>query len=159
MSDSISTGSRWDAVNSGQGAEGISMPLGFFSFQTTVDLTGCDPATASVPNLRFGDDDFITNMRINDTIVNLPIGALKGGFDQFYSYPGPVGEGLFKSGVNTISFDMLNVIAGTSMALRMEASVTATPVPEPACASIAAIAGSLMLLSRRRSDELHSRPL
>lgn len=149
--DSASTASRWVAINSGQPDEGISMPQGFFSFQTTVDLTGFDPATASIPGGRFGADDEITVIRINGTIIQLPIGVLKGGFDQFYALPTNMGTGLFTSGVNTISFDMLNADAGTPMALRLEASVTATPTPEPAFASFAAIIASLTLLSRRRT--------
>lgn len=90
---------------------------------------------------------FPGRLRVNRTIVQLPIGALEGGFNQFTN----LGIGLFTSGVNTISFDILNVADRSPLAPRLEASVTASPTPEPAFASVAAIVGSLILLWRRKT--------
>ena len=127
QSDSASTASRWIAINSGFGLEGFSVPGTHYNFQTTVDLTGYDPATASIPSGRFAVDDGIIDVRINGTAVSIPGGSAQG-LDKFYNLPANLGAGLFTPGVNTITFELLN-LSSSPQALRLEASVVATPEP------------------------------
>jgi len=125
--------------------EGISLPGTSYNFQTTVDLTGFNPATASIPTGQFAVDDAINDIWINGKVINLPSG-LAMGLDRLYTLPTNLAAGLFTSGVNTITFDLINAVPGTPVAFRMEASVTAS-VPEPT--GLLLVAGFAAMFSRR----------
>jgi hypothetical protein len=154
LPDGASAASRWIAINSNQGLEGISVPAGVYLFQTTVDLTGYDPATAVIgPSSRFAIDDGLQGIRVNgSTVYTLPDGRVQTRFDQFETVlPANVGAGAFQPGVNTVTFVLENALSGTPVAFRFEGSVSATPVPEPIGLGLL-LGGASALIRRRRRD-------
>lgn len=58
-----------------------------------------------------------------------------------------LGAGAFRPGVNTITFIVENVADQSPASLRLEANVTATPIPEPTLPVLGAAA--LLALGRR----------
>ena len=149
LPDDASAGSRWVAINTGQGLEGISVPVvGSFYFQTTVDLTGFDPSTASISGGRFAVDDGLTAILVNGETAYTP--PVINPTDHFEEVPDGVGAGWFQAGLNTITFQLVNTASFTPVAFRFEGNVTATPIPEPGALAAAGVAVAGGLLARRR---------
>lgn len=99
---------------------------GQYVFETTVDLTGYDPSTAWLAEVRFSADDVLGEIRINGANV-LP--AAGGGIDLWHHFHA-LGQGKFKAGVNVIQFVVTNGDGGyNAMALRVEGQVEAFPAP------------------------------
>jgi hypothetical protein len=147
LTDASSTASRWIAINSGSGLEGISVAAGDYFFQTTVNLTGFLASTAIIPSLRYASDDELVSLAINGTpVFSQPQRGTDGEFFGFNQLSANLGAGLFQDGSNTISFEVYNVVGDT--ALRVEGSVTAS-VPEPA-SLLMALPLSFLLAMRRK---------
>jgi len=112
---------------------------GVYFYQTTFDLTGLDPASVQISGLWGTDDPGWMYLNLADTNVpdinNLVVYG--GGFSVLDPFSISGSNGLFRQGLNTLTFvvwDAGNAITG----LRMDiASATANAVPEP---------GTLMLL-------------
>ena len=119
------TSSRWIGPNNDSQVDG---PVGTYRYQTTFDLTGFNPSTASVTG-NWATDNNGLDILINGTSLGYTTSytSFQDGFSPF-----TVSSGFF-GGVNTLWFDVYN--GGGPTALRVEMSGTATPlapVPEPA---------------------------
>lgn len=153
--DSASTASRWIGIFTGSGIQGITVPQGTYNLQTTVDLTGFDPSTASIPSSQFAVDDALAGIQINGTTIYTPPGGLATNMSNFASLPANLGLGDFTSGTNTITFDMLNAVQ-SPMALRFEGTVTAVQLPEPGSLALVTL-GCLSIFIRRPSGRASRR--
>ncbi|MFO0897485.1 MAG: Ig-like domain-containing protein [Pirellulales bacterium] len=123
--DDASQGSRWLAVITNPPLDVTVLP-GTYDWETHVDLTGWDPATATLSALRYAADDTLLNVAINGAVVFTP--GPNGG--NAFRDAGDVGLGAFKDGINTIRFRVLNNPgAPTPMGLRVEGEVRAQPIP------------------------------
>ncbi len=123
--DDASPGSRWLAVITNPPLDVTVLP-GTYDWETQVDLTGWDPATATLSALRYAADDTLLNVAINGAVVFTP--GPNGG--NAFRDAGDVGLGAFKDGINTIRFRVLNNPgAPTPMGLRVEGEVRAQPIP------------------------------
>jgi len=138
-----SAGSRWIS-NSSDGNPGN----GVVTFTTSFDLTGFNPATATITG-RWGVDN-IGEIFLNghDTSIGLP-----------YGYPAfealhPFGiTGGFLAGINTLSFEVTDT--GPPLALRVDelsANITATPLPAALPLFVTGL-GVMGLLARRRKQK------
>jgi hypothetical protein len=149
ITDASSTASRWISVLTNNGAEGLDGPAGYYNYQTTVDLTGFNPSTAVLSSIGFASDNKLINLYVNGTIVASPIpDGDHNGPEAFHTVPADLGEGLFTTGINTITFQVLN--DELTEAFRYEGSVIAT-VPEPASAALLAFTAPLLFARRRRT--------
>ncbi len=139
LPDSASANSRWIALNTGVGIQGTTTDPGTYIFQTSVNLDGFDPASTLIPSLQYAADNELINVAINGTSVFSQVDQFAEEFGTFTVLPANLGIGLFHAGNNTVSFTVSNQAGLQSpMALRVEGSVTANPVPEPITLSIAA---------------------
>jgi hypothetical protein len=149
LSDAASSQSRW-IVLSGNGQEGISVSAGTYTFETTVDLTGYNPATAEIVGLQFAADDNLLSISVDGNQIYTP-GS--NGFTQFYAVQN-IGLGAFHAGVNTIDFQVQNGSL-SPMGLRAEGWVAAV-VPEPSSLALLA-AGAIVFAEYRRRRSLVSK--
>jgi hypothetical protein len=114
-----SSASRW---LSAQADEKTGDPPGIYTYKTTFDLTGFDPASARI-TVRVAVDNDLTDMRLNGQ----GLGLKASGFGAFT--PLAV-NGAFAPGANTLEFVVKN--GGTApnpSGLRVELSGTATAFP------------------------------
>ena len=108
------TASTWIGPNSGASLDG---PAGSYTYRTTFDLTGLDPATASISG-QWSTDDSGPSILLNGVLTpNLPAG----GFSSFFPFSITSG---FSTGVNTLDFAVVN--GGGPTGLRVEMSGTAS---------------------------------
>ncbi|REK23121.1 MAG: PEP-CTERM sorting domain-containing protein [Planctomycetota bacterium] len=150
--DAASLDSRWIMVDTGIGEQGINAPAGTYYFDTTVDMSGYDPATAEIMGFRFAADNKMQRVFINDAIAyTRPVSF---GSDFSLRNVGDIGLGLFRGGANTIRFEVLNDgTVPTALALRLEGTVQASLVPEPStCALLWLGMLGLGLFAWRRRD-------
>jgi hypothetical protein len=141
MADAASVNSRWLVLN-GSGNEGVSVSEGTYLFRTTVDLTGFTANTARLLNLSYATDNKIIAVRVNGTAVFTQDTFFAEEFDALRQVTA-TGLGLFHAGLNTIQFDVDNLVGVTPMGLRVEGTVVAQPVPEPGSFVLAAAAAGL----------------
>ena len=97
-----------------------SVPPGRYSFRTTFDLTGFNPATA-LASLQVAVDNELTNVTFNGDVTSLR-------YSNFNAFGGvfPLTNG-FVAGTNTLDFIMSNITGAPSPGgLRVKASGTAT---------------------------------
>lgn len=133
LADGASSASRW-LVLSGTGLEGITVSPGTYFFDTVVDLTGFDPATAQINGLRYAADNKLVAVRVNGTAV---FSQSLGFAEEFQSFRdlGDLSSGLFQSGLNLIRFEVFNDLSGNSpLGLRVEGTIEGLAVaatPEP----------------------------
>jgi hypothetical protein len=124
--------SRWIGPNNDTQLNG---PVGNYTYRTTFDLTGFNPATATISGGWTSDNNGV-GIYLNGNLIAGPTS-----FTQFsagfVSFAGNAG---FVPGVNTLDFVLYN--GGGPTALRVEMTGQATPVPEPSTV----IAGALLLL-------------
>ncbi len=139
LGDSID--SAWIAPSTDTNA-----PVGSFLYDITFDLTGLDPATASIVG-RWASDDGGTDIFLN----GVSLGETNVGFVGFTDFSIAADEGdVFLPGMNTLSFALGNSAVGPS-GLRVEfLSASAAPIPEPGGLSLLGAALGLILLGRRR---------
>jgi hypothetical protein len=148
MPDEASSRSRFISIYP-PGAPNPQVGLGTFFYQTTVDLTGYDPATAVIASARLAVDDAFNGLRVNGvTVFTPPPPGYYSNTDHLVDLPASLGAGAFHAGLNTITFVVENVVNQSPASLRAEATVTATPIPEPA-AVIAAFAVAALAMFRR----------
>ena len=119
--DSLST---WIGPDSDGSLNG---PVGNYDYQTTFDLTGFDPLTASITG-QWSMDNAAVDILINGVSIS-PTGS------DFTSWTAFSVNSNFVAGINTLDFVINN--AGGPTGLRVEMSGTAEPagtdpVPEPA---------------------------
>lgn len=131
--------SRWIGPNNDPDANG---PAGTYEYITNFDLTGFDPATASITG-QWATDDPGTEILIN--------GVATGNTSCCYTAftPFTINSG-FVSGMNELRFRVVN--QGGPTGLRVEVAGAADAVPEPASALLAgsAMAALAILRSRKR---------
>jgi len=103
--------------------------IGYYRYRTTFDLTGLDPATASLSGVYSADDSV-------DILINgISTSGGCGGFCWLGGHSFTITSG-FVSGVNTIEFNVFNT--GGPTGLQVAISGTATPAfvaPEAFCAA------------------------
>jgi hypothetical protein len=154
FSDADSSDSRWLALNTGIGEEGVNVVQGTYFFETQVNLAGFAASTAQITGLRYGGDDKMNEITVNGISVwTRPI-AFGGDFFEWHEV-GNLGSGSFATGINTIRFNVSNEPEPpTVMALRVEGSVTAT-VPEPSVCLL--VSCGLMCAIGRRPARFHAK--
>lgn len=91
--------SRWIAPQANQGAGNAP---GSYTYSTTFDLTGFDPASARITG-RISADDALSAVRLNGS----PVSVSAGGFNVFLPFTIPKGAP-FQDGLNTLEFVVLN---------------------------------------------------
>ena len=157
--DGASTASRWIVLNSGLGQEGVTVGPGNYIFQTTCNLAGFDPTTASIPSLRYAADNKLVSLRVNGAEVFGQDSTFAEEFRAFTQLPANLGSGLFHAGVNTVTFEVMNQAGLNSpMGLRLEGSVTAQ-VPEPIVEGRLLGAMGCLVAAACRWRSRHLRPL
>lgn len=111
--------SRWIAP---QPAQATGNGPGTYTYSTSFDLTGLDPATAQI-NGALATDDTLGAVRLNGTPLE---GILSSGFTAMRSFSIPVGSP-FVQGTNTLEFDVTNGgAAANPTGLRVEMTGLAT---------------------------------
>lgn len=119
-----------------------------YTYTTTFDLTGIDLTTASIAG-RISTDDQLTGITINGNAAAIPVGITS--FTYWTNFS--VSSG-FLSGLNTLSFSVLNNGGGPT-GLRVEYTgnnfVAAVPEPSSYALALAGIATAFLVLRRRRS--------
>ena len=147
--DEASSASRWISIYPPSQPNPI-VGLGTYHYQTTVDLTGYDPATAVIDSPRFAVDDTFNGVLVNGVnVFTPPPPGYYSNMDHLRDLP-DLGAGAFRPGVNTIAFIVENVVDQSPASLRMEATVTATPIPEPTLPALGALALLCCAAARRR---------
>jgi hypothetical protein len=91
--------SRWIAPQANQM---VGNAPGIYTFTTTFDLTGRDPATAQITGMVSADNS-IAAVRLNGS----DLGITAGGFNAFHPLTIPLGSP-FIGGTNTLEFDVSN---------------------------------------------------
>ena len=125
VEDGDSHASAWLTLP-GTGLEDVSVLPGTYFFETQVDLTGFDPETAQIADLRYAADNKLVSIYVNGTEVFSQSTSFAEEFASFHEV-GDVGMGAFQDGLNTIRFGVLNGNGGYNpMALRVEGAVEAT---------------------------------
>jgi hypothetical protein len=122
--------SAWIGPNNDPQVDG---PVGLFDYRTTFDLTGLNPATASISGGWSSDNDGVKILLNGVDTGNPPTSFIQFaiGFAPF-----SIGSG-FVSGVNTLDFIVDN--GGGPTALRVEMTGNAAVIPEPATLALAGI--------------------
>jgi hypothetical protein len=105
----------------------LNGPGGIYDYQTTFDLTGFDPATASITGQWSMDDAGV------DILINgVSTGPLSSNFQSWTSF---LVNSNFVTGVNTLDFVINNGSGPTGLRVEMSGTaqpVASDPVPEPA---------------------------
>jgi hypothetical protein len=124
--------SAWIGPNN---AHDLTGPVGNYDYRTTFDLTGFNPATASITGGWSSDNNGIQILlnAVDTGNPGTPINQFQLGFASFSITSG------FHAGINTLDFIVANAPGPSDnpTALRVEMTGTASPVPEP---------GTLLLL-------------
>jgi len=97
---------------------------GYYRYQTTFDLTGQDPSTASISG-RFSADNYLEKILLNGVEMT----HVTGTFDTWFDFTIPEGSG-FIEGVNTLVFTVMNSqddIGANHSGLRVEMAGWAMP--------------------------------
>jgi hypothetical protein len=142
--DDASDASRWISIYPPEKDNPI-VGLGTFHYQTTVDLSGYDPATAVIAAPRFAVDDTFNGVLVNGVnVFTPPPPGYFSNMDHLRELS-DLGAGAFRPGLNTITFVIENVADQSPASLRLEANVTATPIPESAAAAAVGALGFLLL--------------
>lgn len=131
--------SAWIGPNNNNNLDG---PIGSYDYQTTFDLTGLDPATASIIG-RWSADNTGTDILIN----GVSTGNTAAGFSTWDNFA--IGSN-FVSGVNTLDFIVHNDGGATGVRVEMSGTATLRSVPEPSSIALAALGGVMALGYVRR---------
>ena len=150
--DAASDKSAWITVSTDQ------INPGPYFFNTQVDLTGFDAATAFLNDFQYAADNELYQVAINGKVVYTNPVSQRSTTEEFHNFInlGDLGLGAFQSGINTIQFEVLNFerssVPVSVMAFRAEGAVVAQPVPEPATFILAALGALALTACRRRRD-------
>ncbi|MFO0899886.1 MAG: Ig-like domain-containing protein [Pirellulales bacterium] len=131
--DAASQFSRWIGVSTL--TEGVfdAYP-GTFYFETTVNLTGYEAASAYITGFRWAADNTLTAVLVNGQLAyaTQPRGPIA------LTDPVNIGQGLFQPGANIVRFVVNNyeVTGGNPLALRVEGRVVAQPSGQPPSAAL-----------------------
>lgn len=128
LGDSVT--SAWIGPNNDGAVDG---PLGLYTYRTTFDLTGLNPATATISGQWATDD--------RGEIWLNGVDTLNANVIEFGSWTSFSLTGGFVAGINTLDF-VIDNIGGGPTGVRVEMRGEATPVPEPTTV----LAGALLLL-------------
>jgi len=134
---------------------GINTPIGTYTFRTSVDLTGMDPATALITGKWAADNTGY--IAVNGTKVGFPpIGGIGNNDSEgFRDWTDFSLSGVFAPGVNTIDFVVDNLHADSPLGVRVELSGAAgqggEPTPEPSTMLICAMAAGVAGWRRRKA--------
>jgi hypothetical protein len=137
--------SAWIGPNNDSALDG---PVGAYTYHTTFNLTGFNPATASISGVWSTDNEGL-DILINGVSTGNSIPSATS-YTSFHSFS--IGSG-FLAGINTLDFVVNN--DGGPTALRVEMTGTATPlataVPEPHSLILLSLgAGGIWAYCRRR---------
>ena len=158
--DSESAESRWIAIDishpeSPYDAQPHIVQTGTYSFLTSVNLSGFDPGSAQIENVRFGADNQLIGVLVNGSSV-FSESASEPRAEDFKTFHtlGTLGAGLMQAGLNEIEFKVYNArvnsqILANSMGFRVEGLLTANPIPEPTTALLLCIGLIGLGLNRR----------
>lgn len=130
-------------------------PSGTYTFRTSVDLTGLDPATALITGRWAADNTGY--IAVNGTMVGFPpIGGIgNSDTEGFRDWTDFSLSGVFAPGVNTIDFVVDNLHDGSPLGVRVELSGAAgqggDTVPEPSTMLIGAMAIAGAAWRRRKT--------
>jgi hypothetical protein len=148
LGDNAMPGSRWDYILFSPNDNSF-VPSGDYVFQTTVNLTGVDAATAQISGLQVSTDNGFLSVIVNgETVFSHDPGSTPEEFTSILTI-GDVGRGSFHSGLNTVEFTIINYGFGfgtgpSPAAFRAVATVDASPVPAPPGVILVAV-GALCL--------------
>jgi hypothetical protein len=122
LGNNASGRSRWIGLPSASGASAALADE--YTFETTVDLTGYDPQSAYLANLRVAVDDALVGLWVDGVAVMTETTT---GADYFRNLP-DLGRGAFHAGLNTIRFVVRGDGSGEGpLGLRIEGQVKARP--------------------------------
>lgn len=120
--------------------------VGNFAISTTFDLTGFNPATASISGLWGVDNEgeiFLNGVSTGITLTGIVVGNFN------VLHPFTISSG-FVSGINTLTFAVFD--GGSPAAVRADLSGSATAVPEPAMWGLMIVGfGMVGATARRRA--------
>jgi hypothetical protein len=121
-----------------------SQGAGFFTYQTTFDLTGFDPSTASL-GIGWAADDYGSDVLLNGHSLGISDNV----WWYLASYTVPSGNPYFLPGENTLDFIVYfdGNADGTKIAL--SGTADSSSAPEPGGAGLCAIAVAVLALLRR----------
>jgi len=140
-------GSKWIGPIDNNNAPGAT----FYSYSLTFDLTGLDPATASITGRWSSDNGSQIFLNGTDTgWINGDPGSRS--FEQLTSFSIAAG---FQSGFNTLEFVVGNAGGPTSL-LVSDLSGAAQPIPEPSTGLFVGLGLAGIAVARRRSADLHA---
>jgi hypothetical protein len=130
-------------------------PVGGYVYRTTFDLTGLNPATATISGTVYVDNS-VTVLLNGQGTGNIG-GSFTAGTQLDFTIP--VGTAAFQPGVNILDF-LVDNAGGTPNPEALDVTLlrgTANAVPEPGAACVLAIAAGAGLVGRRTSRR-HGRP-
>jgi len=140
--------SKWIAPQANQSYPTGGDPGGPYTYETTFNLTGLNPATAVITGEWTTDNEGV-NILINgaSTGFTTPFNA----FTAFH--PFTISSG-FVSGINTLDFEVNN--DGNATGLRVELSGTASPVQEPVSLLLlgAGLVGMAVIKRKNQEEEV-----
>ncbi|MBC8141445.1 MAG: hypothetical protein H7Y38_08395 [Armatimonadetes bacterium] len=136
--------SKWLVPNGTQN----NHAAGDYDFLTSFDLTGFDPASASV-TFRFAVDNSMNGVFLNSTSLTIPSGIGFTAFSAPVTVNNTTNPGVFTGGVNTLRFSVNNAPGASEnpTGLRVEISGTANVaavVPESGAGLLALLALPLL---------------
>ncbi|MBX7166429.1 MAG: hypothetical protein K1X74_08765 [Pirellulales bacterium] len=155
LPDDASEASRWIGIASPGPIPGsVFGDPGTYFYDVDCDLTGYDPLSASLRDLRFAADDRLVRIWLNGVVLwENP--SLNSQFSNWQGLAEFLGFGDFLPGINHLRFEITNGNPAfdepSPMGLRLEGYVAATAVPEPASwvLALVAVAGIVPCLRRR----------
>jgi hypothetical protein len=152
----IDPNSDWDNDTGTENNE----PGAIYQYQTTFNLTGLNPATATVSGTVYADN-YLYDILLNGTSTGISGNPSNAGFlaGNEVNFTIPVGSS-FQNGINTLDFEIYNYnsTSGTETAFDVTNLAGTASVPEPASTGLIVVLG-LGMLGKRRRKRLEERKL